>query len=320
MQQTQSIRTVSEIDNFNMAMITALRDRPRSISPKYFYDDIGSALFDRICDLPEYYPTRSEMDIFIRKGREIAEIIGDQVELVEFGAGSMKKVRHLLSALDSPARYLPVDISGSHLNAACAALQEEFPSLEIVPVVADYTQPLRVPHLQKPGDKRIGLFSGSTIGNFTPVEAASFMRMAAELLRGGALLLAVDLIKSPAILHSAYNDSEGVTAMFNLNVLARANREMGANFNLENFEHYAFYNVPQSRVEMHLISRCHQQIHIRGERFDFAEGESLHTENSHKFTMQSVRQLARAAGFRPGPVWTDRYGFFSLHWLRAPSL
>lgn len=301
MNQTQSIRTVSEIDTFGMAMITALRTRPRVISPKYFYDAAGSALFEQICSLPEYYPTRAEFDILVRKSREISEIIGENAELVEFGAGSLRKVRYLLNALEKPSRYFPVDISGAHLRAACAELQNEFPAL------------------QMPNAKRVGLFSGSTIGNFTPGEAASFMRMAAELLRGGALLLAVDLIKSPTLLHAAYNDSAGVTAKFNLNVLARANRDLGADFNLDNFEHYAFFNPTQSRVEMHLISRCHQQVHLFGERFEVAEGESLHTENSYKYSLKSVRQLAKAAGFKPGPVWTDRYGFFSLHWLRAPS-
>ncbi|MGH6625453.1 MAG: L-histidine N(alpha)-methyltransferase [Burkholderiaceae bacterium] len=303
---------------FAQDLLAALSRRPRSISPKYFYDASGSALFDRICELPEYYPTRTELALLSIHAADIAGHMGPRAEVVEFGAGSMRKIRLLLQAMEQPARYLPVDISGDHLSRAAAALRRDYPMLDVLPVAADYTQRLSLPAPMMGAGARVGFFPGSTIGNFSPEEALHFLQMAAQLLRGGALLLGVDLVKEPAMLHAAYNDAQGVTAAFNLNLLARANRELDANFELTQFAHSAFYNAPLQRIEMHLVSRCAQRVSVCGECFEFAEGETLHTENSYKFTIDSLRQLAAQAGFRPGPVWTDPQHLFSLHWLQAP--
>jgi dimethylhistidine N-methyltransferase len=300
-------------------LMHALAQRPRSISPKYFYDAQGSRLFDRICELPEYYPTRAELDILTRHARDIAALMAPRAEVVEFGAGSLRKVRLLLDAMDSPARYLPIDISGEHLQQSASALKQDYPGVAVLPVVADYTQHIELPAHVAGSGQRVGFFPGSTIGNFTPGEAEVFLRSAARALRGGALLLGADLVKDPAVLHAAYNDSQGVTAAFNLNLLARANRELGTRFVLEQFAHSAFYNAPLQRIEMHLVSRQRQKVALGGECYEFEEGEALHTENSYKFTVDGLRALAVRAGFTPGPVWTDEQKLFSVHWLHAPA-
>lgn len=297
----------------------AFAARPHSISPKYFYDAAGSALFDRICELPEYYPTRTELGILEQHAHEFARLAGPRAEIIEFGAGSLRKVRILLEAFEAPARYVPIDISGEHLEASAAELRRAFPRLDVQPVVADYTQRVALPAPTADSGARIGFFPGSTIGNFTPEEAVAFFRLAADELRGGALLLGADLVKDPAVLHAAYNDAQGVTAAFNLNLLARANREPGCRFALDQFFHYAFYNAQRRRIEMHLVSACRQAVEVCGQRFELDEGESLHTENSYKFTIDGLRALAREAGFRPGPVWTDPRNLFSVHWLHAPE-
>jgi dimethylhistidine N-methyltransferase len=304
---------------FAQDMLAALRERPRWISPKHFYDARGSALFEQICELPEYYPTRTELGILQRHADEIAALMGEQAELIEFGAGSLRKVRLLLNAMQAPARFVPIDISGEFLQQAARELRQDFPRLDIHPLVADYTQPLRLPPLHSSRGRRIGFFPGSTIGNFQPREAEDFLRMAARLLQGGALILGVDLIKSPDMLHQAYNDAQGITAAFNLNLLARANRELGTDFKLDQFAHYAFYNAPQQRVEMHLISQCRQTVRLNQWCFDIAEGDSFHTENSYKFTLDGLKRLATQAGFTPGPFWIDPARLFCLAWLQAPA-
>jgi dimethylhistidine N-methyltransferase len=306
-------------DAFARDMLAALGTRPHSISPKYFYDAAGSALFDRICELPEYYPTRTELGILERHAHEFARLAGPRAEIVEFGAGSLRKVRILLDAFEAPARYLPIDISGDHLGTSATELRRDFPQLDVQAVVADYTQRVELPARAPGAGQRIGFFPGSTIGNFTPEEAVTFFRLAADELRGGALLLGADLVKDPAVLHAAYNDAQGVTAAFNLNVLARANRELAADFATDQFFHHAFYNAPRHRIEMHLVSATRQAVEVCGRRFELGEGESLHTENSYKFTIESLQALARQAGFRPGPVWTDPQRLFSVHWLHAPE-
>jgi dimethylhistidine N-methyltransferase len=303
---------------FAHELAAALASRPRSISPKWFYDARGSQLFDRICELPEYYPTRTELAILRAHAGEMAALMGPRAEIVEFGAGSLLKVRLLLDAMERPARYLPIDISGEHLADCAAALQRDYDGIEVQTVVADYTQRLLLPAALPGAGRRIGFFPGSTIGNFTPAEAVHFLSVARQVLRGGAMLLGADLVKDPAVLHAAYNDAQGITAQFNLNLLARANRELGTQFDLRQFAHSAFYNAPHQRIEMHLVSRCRQQVSVGGRAFEFDEGETLHTEHSHKFTVDGVRELARRAGFRPGPVWTDDERLFSVHWLEAP--
>jgi L-histidine N-alpha-methyltransferase len=305
--------------DFAAAMLAGLRARPRSVPPKFFYDAAGSRLFDRICELEEYYPTRTETALLARHAEAIADCIGPDAELVEFGAGSLRKVRLLLGALQRPRRYVPIDISAEHLRAEAVALQAEHPALEIAPLAADFTRGVRLPRAV--GDeaaRRVGFFPGSSIGNFTPDEAGRFLEGAARLLQGGGLLIGVDLLKDPAVLHRAYNDAAGVTAAFNKNLLVRANRELGAGFVLDAFDHYAFYNPAERRIEMHLVSARGQAVPVAGEFFEFAPGESLHTENSYKYGIDGFRALARGAGFVPGPVWCDDEGLFSIHWLAAP--
>jgi dimethylhistidine N-methyltransferase len=302
-----------------LALVEGLRRTPRSVSPKFFYDAEGSALFDRICELPEYYPTRTEIALLARHGREMAECIGAGADLVEYGAGSLRKVRLLLDALDRPARYVPIDLSAEHLLQHAKQLAADHPGLRVEPLVADFSADLVLPELPPGARRRVGFFPGSSIGNFTPDEALGFLKRAALALAGGGLLIGVDLVKDPAVLHQAYNDAAGVTAAFNKNLLARANRELGCDFDLAAFHHYAFYDPREQRIEMHLVSRCRQAVAVCGERFVFDDGQTLHTENSCKYTVDGFRRLARTAGFEPHAVWTDEAGLFSVHWLAAPG-
>jgi len=303
-------------------LLAGLSRTPRSIAPKYFYDAQGSALFDRICELPEYYPTRTERRILERHGREMAEVIGPQADIIEFGAGSLEKIRFLLRSFESrtlPRRYFPIDISAAHLEDAARRMHADCPWLEVRPVAADYMNEAQLKGLDAATGRRVGFFPGSTIGNFDEYEAMTFLRLAARLLAGGGLLVGVDLVKDPQTLHRAYNDTQGVTAAFNLNLLRRANTELSADFDVGAFAHYAFYDPRKHRIEMHLVSQCAQTVSVAGESFDFEEGESLHTESSHKFTIEGFRKLAVSAGFRPGPVWTDEARLFSVHWLSSPE-
>jgi len=305
--------------SFASDLRACLATRPRRISPKWFYDERGSQLFDAICELPEYYPTRTELSILQQHAGDMAQLMGPNAEIVEFGAGSLRKVRLLLDAMQAPARYLPIDISGEHLARSAVELQRDYPGLDVQPVVADYTERLLLPAPPPHAGRRVGFFPGSTIGNFTPEEAMHFFVVAGQVLRGGALLLGADLVKDPNVLHAAYNDSQGVTAAFNLNVLARANRELGTDFDISKFWHSSFYNAPMSRIEMHVVSRERQSVAWGSERFAFDEGEAVHTENSYKFTIEGLHAQAVHAGFRPGPVWTDPDRLFSVHWLHAPA-
>lgn len=303
---------MSTADEFASELIAGLRARPRAVAPKWFYDQAGSQLFEQICELPEYYPTRTELALLQRHAPEMAECIGRDAEIVEFGAGASRKVRLLIEALVTPRRFVPVDISVEHLQAAAARLRADHPGLAVLPVGGDYTQDLVLP---APLGRRIGFYPGSSIGNFEPAAAEALLRRFAGLLQGGGLLIGVDLVKDPALLHAAYNDSQGVTARFNLNLLARANCELGAGFALGGFWHSAFYQPALQRIEMHLVCRVAQTVTLRGEHFDFARGDSLHTENSYKYTTEGFQQLARRAGWAPRAVWQDPQGLFSLHWL-----
>ncbi len=306
--------------DFGRDLANAFATRPRRIAPKYFYDAQGSRLFERICELPEYYPTRVERAILQAHAGEMAQRIGPDAEIVEFGAGACEKVRLLLDRLERPACYRPIDICASALDTACAGLRRDYPGLALAPLAADCFGDFLAPPAHPQARRRVGFFPGSTLGNFTPDEALSFLRRACDLLRGGGLLLGVDLVKDPAVLHAAYNDSAGVTAAFNLNLLARANRELGTQFDVSRFFHHAFYNAPLQRIEMHLVSARRQRLEVGGAVHVMEEGETLHTENSYKYTVDGLRALAERAGFTPGPVWTDPGRLFSVHWLQAPGL
>ena len=304
-------------DAFRDSVLRGLRRVPKTLPSKFFYDAEGSRLFDQICDLPEYYPTRTETALLAERAGDIAELVGPQVGLIEFGSGAGVKIRLLLAALSDPASYVPVDISREHLMLATSSLAQDFPRLRIGPVCADYTQPFALPHL--PGTRplrNVGFFPGSTIGNFTPEEATEFLRRAARLLgRGSMMIIGVDLPKDSAILHAAYDDAAGVTAAFNLNLLHRINRELGADFDLTAFRHEARWNAADSRVEMHLVSRVRQTVTLGPDRFEFEPGESIHTENSYKYGIETFSRLARAAGYARMVAWTDAAALFSIHVL-----
>lgn len=318
-------RPVADVDagSFADALHAALAQRPKRISPKWFYDERGSELFEAICELPEYYPTRTELALLEAHADEIAALIGPHAEVVEFGAGASRKVRLLLDALAKPRRYLPIDISGEHLEVSVEPLRRDYPKLLVTPLAADFTLPLRLPPMADAAQARIGFFPGSSIGNFEPAEAGALLTRFATMLRGGetrqrGLLVGVDLVKAPTLLHAAYNDAAGVTSQFNLNLLARANREADADFDLARFEHYAFYQPERQRIEMHLLSSDAQTVQVDGRSYAFEAGESLHTERSYKYTVAQFQALARKAGFVPDRVWCDPDQLFSLHWLVLP--
>jgi dimethylhistidine N-methyltransferase len=305
-------------DGFREDVIEGLSQAQKRLPPKYFYDAEGSRLFDRICRLPEYYPTRAELALTRRHLADIARFAGRGCELIEYGSGASRKTRLLLGAL-RPAVYVPVDISTSALSGAARRLSAEFAWLHIFALVGDFSQPLRLPVFrQRAGRRRVVYFPGSTIGNLTMQETQAFLAMSrAQVGAGGAMLIGVDVKKDANVLHAAYNDARGVTARFNLNMLARINRELGADFNLRRFRHYAFYNAPLGRVEMHLVSLARQAVRIGRHRFEFERGETIHTENSCKYSVEEFRALAAEAGFRAARLWQDRQGLFALHGLVA---
>jgi dimethylhistidine N-methyltransferase len=303
-------------DSFAFRLLEGLKKIPKEIPCKYFYDSEGSALFDAICALPEYYQTRTEVKLLRRHAGEIAALIGPEAEIVEFGAGALRKVRILLDALTRPRAYLAIDISGAYLHGVVRQLEADYPRLAVNPLVADFTLPLTLPPMAG-AIHRAGFFPGGTIGNFRPSAAQALLRRMREQLSGGGLLIGVDLVKDPAILHAAYNDAAGVTAAFNRNLLARANRELNAGFALDGFAHYAPYNPQCQRIEMYLVSLRRQSIALAGETIHFAAGEAVHTEDSHKYTIESFREMAARAGFRPRAVWTDEERLFAIHWLEA---
>ena len=306
----------AETGGFASSLYSGLSKTPKEIACKFFYDDAGSRLFDRICELPEYYQTRTEVRLLKHHAGEIAQLMRSGVEIVEFGAGSLRKVRTLLDAAEAPRAYTPLDISGDYLGQVARALAADYPALTLRPVVCDFTQALEIPEL--PGTpRRVGFFPGSTIGNFRPDAAMALLRRMRTSLLGGGLLIGVDLVKDPARLHAAYNDAAGVTALFNKNLMARANRELGANFDLDAFAHYAPYNAAAHRIEMYLVSLKRQSVSLCGRVVEFAQGEPVHTEDSHKYTIESFREMAARAGFNPRAVWTDEERLFSLHWLES---
>ena len=301
---------------FGRDVIDDLSQHPKRLSPKYFYDATGSELFERITLLPEYYPTRSELSILLDRRSAISAIVPDGAALVEFGAGATTKVRLLLNECAFDA-YVPVDISGDFLKAQAEALRKDFPGLAVYPVAADFTAPFTLPDAVGAMPK-VGFFPGSTLGNFEPHEACGFLRSARDILGQGAqMVIGVDLEKDERVLYEAYNDKAGVTARFNLNVLHRINSELGGNFDLSAFRHRAIYNRERHRIEMHLISRRAQTARVLGRSFSFRAGETIHTENSYKYSLERFIALARGSGWTPRESWTDSAGMFSVHALVA---
>src|ERR1700694_4861617 len=297
-------------------VIDDLSQHPKRLSPKYFYDATGSELFEQITLLPEYYPTRTELSILRDRGSAISAIIPEGAALVEFGAGATTKVRLLLNQCAFGA-YVPVDISGDFLKAQADALRKDFPDLDVYPVAADFSAPFALPDPIAAMPK-VGFFPGSTLGNFEPHEACGFLRSARTILGEGAqMIIGVDLEKDERVLYDAYNDAAGVTARFNLNVLVRTNKELGGNFDLAAFTHRAIYNRERHRIEMHLISRKAQTVRILGRSFSFRAGESIHTENSYKYSLERFTALARGSGWTPRESWMDAACMFSVHALAA---
>ena len=297
-------------------ILTGLSLTQKTLSPKFFYDEYGSELFDEITRLPEYYPTVTELGIMQDNIDEIADLIGTQASLIEFGSGSNLKIRLLLQHLRQPAVYVPVDISRDYLVAAAEDLAKDFPHIEILPVAADFTMPFDLPNPRILPKRNIVYFPGSTIGNFSPQDALSLLKvMYQEAGEDGGLLIGVDLQKNPAVIERAYNDAAGVTAEFNLNILRRINREFGANFDLASFEHRAPYNESKGRIEMYLRSKRAQRVTVAGRKFLLREGECILTEHSHKYSIEGFRALAARAGFTVKRVWTDDRHWFSVQYL-----
>ena len=295
-----------------------LSRHPKRLSPKYFYDTTGSELFEAITRLPEYYPTRTELSILKERAGEIAAFVPHAAALVEFGDGTTTKVRLLLQKCAIGA-YVPVDISGDFIRSQADGLRKDFPSLAVYPVAADFTAPFVLPKATA-GMPKVGFFPGSTVGNFEPHEACRFLRGAREILGEQArMIIGVDLEKDERVLYSAYNDPAGMTARFNLNVLVRINRELGGNFDTTAFTHRAIFNREQHRIEMHLISKKAQTVRMLGTSFSFRQGETIHTENSYKYSIERFGALARGSGWKVCESWTDDAGMFSVHALLASA-
>jgi L-histidine N-alpha-methyltransferase len=304
-------------ESFRDAVLAGLAARPKSLPCKFFYDARGSALFEKICEVPEYYLTRAETAILETYAPAIADRIGPYCRLIELGSGASQKVRLLLGALETPLAYVPVDISREHLRAAAAGLAADFPELQVVAVCADYTRPFDLPNLPGPPGKRVGFFPGSTIGNFEPEGVVNFLTHCGHLLGPGAeMLIGTDVKKDKRILDAAYNDADGFNAAFNLNLLHRIANELDAEIDIDEFEHVAFYNPDEGRVELYIRSLEAQSVAVAGSRFAFAKGELIHTENSYKYAIAEFRDLAARAGFQTLETWTDPDRMFAVYYLR----
>jgi dimethylhistidine N-methyltransferase len=304
-------------DAFAQEVLRGLTSNPKTLPPKLFYDAAGAELFERITELPEYYLTRSELEILRARATDIAELAGPNAALIEYGSGAGIKIRLLLDALESPAAYVPIDISSEQLARVSRELAAEYPGVAVRPLNADYTLPLTLPPLRE-GARRLAFFPGSTIGNFHPMEASIFLqRVRRAVGPHGALVLGVDRRKRASIIDAAYDDAAGVTAAFNLNMLARINRELGADFDLRRFTHHAYFNSKASRVEMHLESRAALTVHVAGESIPFGKGESIWTESSYKYDRTRLRELTESAGFRIDRLWTDSQKRFWVAYLSA---
>jgi dimethylhistidine N-methyltransferase len=308
--------------DFRESVVEGLSGEPKRLACKFFYDETGLDLFGKICETAEYYVTRTEIGLLRDIGPEIARLAGPDRTVVELGSGSDVKIRLLLDALDRPAQYVPIDISHFHLRQAASAVALDYPALRVGAVCADFTAPMSIPEdaiAPSPGG-RLGFFPGSTIGNLSPAEAEVFLRGLHPLLgSGGALLIGVDLQKETARLDAAYNDAAGYTAAFNLNILHRIASELDADLDPAAFEHYAFYNEAEGRIEMHLRSWRTQTLRVGGRSFDVAQGELIHTENSYKYSLDGFTALSEAAGYTTVARWTDAETLFSIHYLKVAA-
>lgn len=305
-----------EREHFRADVVAGLGKERKELPCKYLYDEHGAQLFERICELEEYYPTRTELAIMEAHAPEMAASLGPGCLLVEYGSGSSRKTRLLLDHLEEPAAYVPVDISREHLRSSAAALAGQYPALEVLPVCADFTEAFELPEPASEPLRRVVYFPGSTIGNFDPTEARELLAgIARRSGAGSGLLIGADLDKDPEVLEAAYDDAEGVTAEFNLNLLRRINRELGADFPLDLFRHEARYDAKRGRVEMHLVSRVDQRVHVGDRAFAFARNESIHTESAHKYTVEGFAALGESAGFAVERVWTDPQRRFSVQLL-----
>jgi dimethylhistidine N-methyltransferase len=303
-------------DRFLAEVLSGLRKAQKELPSKYFYDERGSNLFERICTLDEYYIPRTEAAIMVTCIEEMTEVLGPNILLIEYGSGSCTKTRIILDYLRQPSAYVPIDISRTQLLGATQQLALDYPGLEVLPVCADYTSSFDLPIPRRPSKHTVVYFPGSTIGNFDPLPAKHFLEHIAGVCRpGGGLLIGVDLKKDPDVLHCAYNDSQGVTAAFNLNLLERINRELDCDFQVDQFQHYAIYNPREGRVEMHLVSLRDQVVHLNGIAITFTTGESIWTESSYKFNLDEFEQMAVAAGFKVEHTWTDDKQWFSVQYL-----
>lgn len=300
--------------------LAGLSKSPKELLCKFFYDDRGAQLFQEICELPEYYITRTEVSILRLRAAEMADALGPKVELIGLGTGAGTKTRILLEELHDPAVYIPIDISTQQLEKSTTRFREMFPNLEILPIAADYLAPFELPLPRKPSSRSVVYFPGSTIGNFEPTVATKFLRRLVDLCGpDGGLLIGVDLQKDPRIIEAAYNDAQGVTAQFNLNLLGRANRELGANFDLNNWRHRAIYNPNEGRIEMYLISQIDQDVRIEDRQFHFSKGEKVLTEYSYKHTPEGFSALARQAGFQFEKLWTDEAQLFGVFYFSVAN-
>ncbi len=313
--------TAIERAEFLRDVLAGLSQTPKTLPCKYFYDAHGSQLFDQICDLDEYYVTRTEAAIMCAHGDDMARCIGPRATLIEYGSGSSTKTRILLDALEKadlrPQAYLPLDISGAHLHLSARALQNEYPKLNVVPICADYTGEFELPRIEGAA-RRVAYFPGSTLGNFERARAQQFLGRMAQLCQSaGGALIGIDLKKDLQVLAAAYNDGAGVTAEFNLNLLARINRELGGDFALDNFAHHAAWDEANSRIEMRLISQRAQTVKIGERKFDFAAGEIIVTEHSHKYTPEIFAQMAENAGWTVRETWTDEQKYFGVFYLEV---
>lgn len=300
-------------------IVAGLNKSQKTLPSKYFYDKKGSKLFEKICDLDEYYLTRTELSIMKNNIEEISQVIGNNVRLIELGSGSSMKTRLILDHVENIDSYIPVDISEDFLIDMVKDLKSEYPDLKIQPVAADYTEPFSIPGNDKNGSRKIAYYPGSTIGNFTRKNAEKFIELISQLLgKEGGLLIGFDLVKDRQMLIDAYDDPKGVTAEFNKNILVRINKELGANFDPERFEHLALFDEDKSRIEMHLLSKTEQKVRIAGREFFFEQGETIHTENSHKYTLESFRELTRSH-FEHVVSWVDEEDEFCIQYLTNVS-